>query len=273
MTETPRSYVALFRLFRLAVMLVTGGNVWRAFGAEVLEPGSGDLKYEEPKYLSGAIYAGERRQLLFNFKRVVRRSGSTLNVRRDFAYPDGKLAAREHVVYEGDALVFYELQELQTGALGSATIRRAKDNPDKGSIEFGYIREAGGRGKLRTEVLQDQTLVADMTGLFLASHWDALWRGEKVKCRFIVVPRCQTVGFDFIKDSATTRGGRDVLIVRMEASSLFVGALVEPLFFTMEQAPPHRVLEYFGRTTPKIPERGKWKDLDALTVFDWKSAR
>jgi hypothetical protein len=48
---------------------------------------------------------------------------------------------------------------------------------------------------------------------------------------------------------------------------------VDPLFFRMEMAPPHRTLEYTGRTTPKALVGGKFKDLDAVTVFDWGSAR
>ena len=52
------------------------------------------MKYEEPKYLVGAIYAPGSEHLLFKFKRVATRTGATLNVRRNFTYPDGKLAAR-----------------------------------------------------------------------------------------------------------------------------------------------------------------------------------
>ena len=59
----------------------------------------------------------------------------------------------------------------------------------------------------------------------------------------------------------------------MGATSVFVAQLVDPLFFTMEQAPPHHVLQYTGRTTPKIQIGAEWKDLDAVTVFDWESAR
>ena len=102
---------------------------------------------------------------------------------------------------------------------------------------------------------------------------DALSRGEKVKCRYIVVPRSETVGFTFVKDSETTWQGRSVLVVRMEATSRIIAALVDPLFFTMEKDAPHRTVQYVGRTTPKIQVGGKWKDLDAVTVFDWESAR
>jgi hypothetical protein len=259
-------------LLWLAPALAIGHNE-RVFGANALAPGSGAFKYEYPGQLSGTIYSGDRKQPLFNFRRVAIRTNATLEVHRTFTYPDGKPAARERVGYEGDALVLYELHELQIGASGSVRIRRAQQDPSKDIIEFEYRKQAAGPPKVRTEPLRDNTLVADMVGPFLASHWDALARGEKVKCRFIVIPRAETVGFEFLKDSETTQDGREALVVRMAASSLFAAALVEPLLFTVAEAPPHRVLQYVGRTTPKIQERGKWKDLDALTVFDWATAR
>src|SRR5512140_1897194 len=108
------------------VMLFAAVDGQKVLGAEAVKPADGELKYEEPKYLTGSIYAPgpDRQQLLFKFKRVANRSGSTLKVQRDFTYPDGKLAARERVVYEGNALALYELEELQIGAAGSAKIRR-----------------------------------------------------------------------------------------------------------------------------------------------------
>jgi len=196
-----------------------------------------------------------------------------LEVHRDFTYPDGKPAARERVIYEGNALVSFELEELQTGAGGSARIRRISDDGANGSIEFEYAKEHGGKPKTRTEDLRENTLIADMIGPFLKSHWEGLSRGEAVKCRYIVVPRRESVGFTFTKAAASTWKGRQVLTVRMEATSPIVAALVNPLVFTIEQAPPHRVLQYVGRTTPKIQAGGKWKDLDGVTVFDWDSAR
>ena len=59
-----------------------------------------------------------------------------------------------------------------------------------------------------------------------------------------------------------------MVVIRMEASSWVVGLVVDPLFFTMEKDGQHRVLQYTGRTTPKIKSKSGWKDLDAVTVFD-----
>jgi hypothetical protein len=55
----------------------------------------------------------------------------------------------------------------------------------------------------------------------------------------------------------------------MQPTSRLLSALVDPLYFTVEKSPPHRVLQYVGRTTPKKLAGDQWKDLDAVTVFDW----
>jgi hypothetical protein len=258
----------------LALAFVIGLPGRLAFSAEAGKSSAPELRYEEPSHLTGSVFAREGGQdrLLFKFKRGATRSGSTLDVLRDYSYPDGALAAREHVVYEGDHLVLFELEERQIGAAGSATVVLDPANPAKGKIEFRYGKTAPGAGKPKptVEPWREDTLVADMVGPFLAAHWDALMRGDKVKCRYIVVPRRETVGFQFVKESEANWQGREVIIVKMEASSLLIAALVNPLIFTIEKAPPHRVVQYVGRTTPKLQSGKQWKDLDAVNVFDWK---
>jgi hypothetical protein len=189
--------------FWLITLLASGAGILGPVAAELANPGGMPLKYEQPKYLTGAIYSKGRepKQLLFNFKRVATRSGLTLTVQRAFTYPDGKPAVRERVLYQRDKLVLYELEELQLGASGSATLRQADNGSGEGSLAFEYTKEPGGRPQRRTETLMQNTLIDDMVGPFLISHWNALLRGEKVKCRYIVVPRRDTVGFTFVKDS------------------------------------------------------------------------
>ncbi len=261
-----------FLLCWVIVMITAGAGSRKTFADQPAKPGSERLRYEEPKYLTGTIFSPESNQLLFKFKRAASRTGSCIEVQRGFTYPDGRLAAQERVVYERNALVSYELKELQIGASGSATIRRAPNDSARDSIEFQYRAAGSHRLKTRTESLRENTLIADMVGPFLQSHWEELRRGESVKCRYIVVPRTETVGFTFIKESENKWEGRDAVSIRMQASSRLLAALVAPLYFTVEQAPPHRVLSYTGRTTPKIQAGDKWQDLDAVTVFDWQSS-
>jgi hypothetical protein len=266
-----RTQTAVLSLF--SVLVLTRGGEDSCASAEATNAGGVFSAYEEPKLLTGAVYTSDpgNKKLLYKFTRATTRSGSTVRVQRDYTYPDGSPAAREVITYEGNALVSFELEEMQIGASGSSKIRREDGNPAKASIDFSYTKEPGGKPKLRTESLAVSTLNSDMIASFLASQWDKLVRGEKVKSRYIVVPRTETVGFTFVKEPETPGQDPTVMIVKMEATSMILAALVDPLFFTLEKAPPHRVLRYAGRTTPRIRVDGKWKDLDAVTVFNWDS--
>ena len=231
-------------------------------------------RYEQAKSRTATIYeanSGQKR-VLYKFKRSTTQSGSTLKVVREFNYPDGKIAARESMEYEGDQLVSYDLEELQINAHGTAKLQRVSKALPKGQIAFAYITTTGSSTKTNadTEPLVHDTLVGDMIGPFLVAHWDDLIKGKTVKCRYIAASRAETVGFEFEKQSETTRQGKPVVIIKMSPSSLIISALVDPLYFTMEKDGEHRCLQYDGRTTPKIRDGNKWKDLDAETVFDWE---
>ena len=232
-------------------------------------------KYEEPKLLMGTIYAknSDRQQALFKFKRVVTRSGARVNVLREYTYPDGKPAACERFVYEGDDLVSYALDELQIGAAGAVKVRREAGKPTKRALLFEYTKDlaSGSKPKTSTEALRNDTLTGDMVAPFLVSHWAELLNGEKLKCRYVVVPRRETVGFTFAKESETTLQGQAVVIIKMEPTSLIIARLVDPVFFTVEKDGQHRVLQYVGRVTPKAKAGNKWDDLDATFVFEWPS--
>ena len=96
-------------------------------------------------------------------------------MQRDFSYPDGKLAARERIVYEGDTLVSYELDETQIGAKGSARIERTATMLIT-AFNFEYATEA--QTKARSEAWQENTLIADMVAPFLVAQWDAPLHGD-----------------------------------------------------------------------------------------------
>jgi hypothetical protein len=248
----------------LLLLLLISGNAM-----DLNSQGTPVFKYEEPKVLTATIYSLDRKNVLFKFSRRLTRSGNQLQVIREYAYPDGKLAARERVVYNGDELQSYELQELQTGGYGRAIVR--PNSPAGNVLSFEASKDLASRGspKRRSETLQNDTLNYDMVGPFLTEHWDALMRGEEIKCRMIVAPRAETVGFRALKESESQWQGKPVVILRMEPTSPIIRALVDPLHFKVEKESPHHVLEYSGRTTLKIKSGNKWEDLDGITVFDW----
>ena len=268
------------RRLQLLAFASTGNNALAAaflvgFGWLVLSSSAAGvadtlpLKYEFPTSLTGTIYDATGTNLLFEFKRSASRAGTNLTVLREYFAPDGKLAARETVTYHGDQLVAYVLDELQTGATGSVNIFYEPSNRAAGKIKFNYL-VPGGQLENATESLRPDTLTSDMVPPFLTDHWAELIKGREIKCRYLFVPRKETLGFTFKRHAETTWRGKPAVVIRMEASSWIVGLAVDPLFFTMEKDGQHRVLQYTGRTTPKIKFKASWKDVDAVTVFDWK---
>jgi hypothetical protein len=230
--------------------------------------------YEEPKLLVGNIYAlgASPQKLLFKSKRTSTRSGITVNVTCEYTYPDGSLAARDSIVYVAGRLVSFATDEFQTGERGSVVVRADPQNRAKQRIFFDYTIGQGSAARTSSdsEALEGETLVDDMIPGFIAAHWNALMQGAAARFRFIVLSRKETVGFKLLKESETLWHGIAAVRIRMEPTSLIIAQLVDPLYFIVEKAPRHRILEYLGRTTPVIRNGTKWKELDATTVFEWK---
>jgi hypothetical protein len=222
--------------------------------------------YLEPKALTGTVYAdASLKQVLYTLRRSATNSGSTIHVERDFNFPNGTLAARERVVYESGQLKSFQLDEIQMGAKGLVTVQSAADSP---KINFDYAE--GSTKKNGSEKFLSEILVSDMVGPYIVAHWDTLTKGGTVKCRLVSSSRAETVGFKFFKESDSTWHGTPVMMVTLAPSSIIIAQLVDPLHFVVEKQAPHRIFEYTGRTTPSIQKNGKWEELDAVTVFDWK---
>jgi hypothetical protein len=236
------------------------------FLANQLQAAGNAIDYLNPNVFTGTIYSdASLKQVLFTFRRTATNSGSEIHVLREFNLPNGKPAVREQVVYEGGQMKSFLLEELQTGGKGVAKVQSTGSEP-KISFDFtqGSIKKTG------TEKFLDEILTADMVGPYLAAHFDEIEKGAVLKCRLMSLSRAETVGFKFIKESDTTWHGKPVMMVTLQPSSIIIAQLVDSLHFIVEMDGIHRVLQYTGRTTPSIQKNGKWEDLDAVTVFDWK---
>jgi hypothetical protein len=226
--------------------------------------------YFEPKVLSGNIYdeAPNLNKLLFTFRRTATRSNATVRVLREYRTKDGALAAREQVVYEAGRLVSCELDELQTGTRATVAVRPVPNRNKEPRLFFEYARTKGDKPKTASEDLPPNLLVTDMLACFITANWEKLMAGTSVPFRLVALERAETVGFKLVKTAESTRSGQPIVRIKMEPTSLIIAALVKPIYFTFEKNGEHRILDYSGRTTPKLARDGKWKDLDALTVYD-----
>jgi hypothetical protein len=236
-------------------------------------PQNAAVNYEEPAHLTGNIYpmGGESGKILFKSERRATRSGEKVEVTREFTYPDGVLAVQEHFAYESGRLSSFEEHSFQTGDRGSVVIRPDPRDPARQRLYFEYTTGHGAEAKktAANEALDKDTLIDDMIPAFIAAHWDALQIGQAAKFRYIVLWRKETVGFKLIKESETTWKGIPVVRIKMEPTSFVIAQLVEPLLLVVEKHGEHRILEYIGRVSPKLKSGNKWKNLDAVSVFEW----
>jgi hypothetical protein len=224
--------------------------------------------YLEPKLLTGSIYNKAGGRLLFTFRRTATQTGDVVFVLREFHNPDGSLAARERVRYERGRLARFELEEQQTGGMGHAAVELPGNQRQR--IQFQYTARSGRAEKQKSETVRDELLISDMLPGFIAEHWDELSRGGTLKFRYIVVPRLETIAFKLRFETTAQADGKKVVRIKMEPANALIAQFLEPLVFSVEAEPPHRILQYWGRTTPKIRSGTSWNDLDALTVFNWE---
>lgn len=222
-----------------------------------------------PARFTGTLYAigSHRQKMLYRFVRTAQRIGSAVRVQRQFTTPDGTVAAVENVFYESNQLVSYSLKEFQANLSGSIEIGPDPAQTGQSRIRIGYAKTlVPPQGDWQP--LAANTLIDDDLYPFLLGHWDALMRGEPVKFRFVSIEWQRTFNFRLVKTGENVVAGQTCEQIAMKPVGFFLSQVVNPLIFTVEKAPPHLMLSYLGRTTPRVQQGGAWKYLDAETVFD-----
>jgi hypothetical protein len=260
---------ALFRVVGLTLFLVAFCQA--GWGTDPVNGAAPQPQAAEVTTATIYKQGSSRQTVLFNFRRQTTRSGTNLNVLREYTYPDGKVAFREHVVYASEAPVSLAIEELQIDSRGSASFRTEAGPGGKRVAALEYVSgvSSGAKAKTGEETLQNNTVIDDTFAVFITSYWDALAQGKAVSFRYLSVPRRETVGFSIARDSETVWEGKPAIVLKMEPSSFFIRQLVDPVFFTVEKTGQHRILRYMGRTAPKIRTGSKWGDLDAEIVYHW----
>ena len=226
----------------------------------------------EPKLLTGTIYQkdSERKKVLFLFQRTATLTGETLRVERRFLQPDGTLVAVENITYQAGQLVDYQMSEPRANIFGDIRTIPDPKKPGARRILIDYCPSPADRNKIASEPLQPDTLIADNLYPFIIAHWQELMRGESMKFRFISLEQECTYTFQLAKESESSLNERPSVRLKMTPTNPLVSMMVDPLYFTLEKDGDRRLLNYVGRTTPRIKKGKMWKYLDAETVFDWK---
>ncbi len=223
-------------------------------------------RIETPPLLAGSIHEIGRTNTLYRFERKVESRDGRTEVTRDYTDPKGELVARETATYKSGGLESFKLDERQIFQESSVRVR---EDGKKKVLEFSRVTNTrkGGKPEVSTEPFAENTITSDMVAPFIQHRWKELTNGVAIKVRFAATQRGETYGFTLSRESEGFYQGRRGVTIRMQPTNWVIAALVDPLFFVHERAEPHHVLEYRGRTAPKLNVGGRWKDLDGVTVF------
>lgn len=251
------------RLFRRATVAlgVVFGLLGSLLGSRIALAG------DDPSFLAKVFDQDSKKQkLLFTYKHESELKANSRVVTNTYNDKDGGLAAVETIEFVGggdnEKVQTYKMSQKQLGAEG---IVEVKD----GQVKFSYSK--GGSTKSGEERLTDDFVVGPSVTAYLQKHWSEITSGGKVKVRFAVPDRAETVGFEYFKDHEETIDGKKAFVLKMKPSSFLIAALVKPLFFYYS-TDGKQLYEVHGRTQVKQKVDGSWRDLDAVTVYEYAAA-
>lgn len=216
-----------------------------------------------PVYTTKVFDLKDRTKQVLEFKNEFEVVGDKKTMVTTFFDKEGKLLAVETTVVKleadgSESLLSFEQDQKQFGTLGKIEVKEGKAN---------FTHTADGKTKTSTETIEPNFVVAAMVMGLLRRNWEKLMKGETIKVRYGVVDRRESVGFSFMKESATA----EKVVIKMKATSMIIAALVSPLRFNL-QPDGKKMLELEGRIAVKVNQDGKFKDFDGYTVYTYASA-
>ena len=208
--------------------------------------------------LTGTIYEKDsgRKKVLYTIESTESESDGIYQREMIFFDTTGKPVVKEWVKLKGTDVISYGAEFPRREEKGLIEVK------DK-TIHFSYTKD--GKTKTAKESLVENFVVGLSMVPYIQSNWDKFISGEEINIRFGVLDRKDTVGLTFIRQKEK-ENKKGIVLAKMKASSFLIRALVDPLYLYFNEET--KELEYFiGRAKPKQLINGKWKDLDAETVY------
>jgi len=192
---------------------------------------------------------------LFVYERRVESVGDHLVATHITRTPGGLVALADQATHtETYALREYRLLTDQQGQTGSIHV-----DGDTVTFAFGQrVRVEQGTG----DVVVGPTVVG-----YLWKRLDTLRASETLAVRFAVLDRLETLDFTLTAVSAPTGQTR----VQMSPTSVIIGLVVDPIFFTFETG-SGKLVRIEGRVPPKREVDGALVDLDARVEYRFVAA-
>ena len=197
------------------------------------------------------MFHGESGKHLYEAERTIESADGRVTERTVFRKASGEAIQQSETVYDDASLklISHQMKDSRLGLEEEVTV-------SEGKIKFVY-REAGDEEVEKDEEdWADNMIIAPTIMPLLRRNWDKLVAGEEVVFELVVASRQGTITFRLRKEAQAGVHGEPATVVVMEPDSFLIRALVNPMFYTVADAAPHRLLRYAGRTTVKADDGG-----------------
>ncbi len=210
------------------------------------------------------VYDKDATSPMFTYVHTERSEGGKRIVEAQFHTMDGKLALHEKLHYTPGKNIF-DLYELSR----PLSHERAAVKPDGEKLHFSY--HDGPKHEDDKESIEENTISREDLNAFVAKNWQTIMSGDKLKSRFVIADRTETIGFSMRKREEVTYKGKPAVRVILFATSPFVAAIAGDTFLTFERDGAHRLLEVDGRTPVLKQVDGKWKSFVGRMEYEYEA--
>ncbi len=194
-------------------------------------------------------------KILFNFEKTTEVLKSQKTVKAWFRTLEGKHAVYEEVWYKDNTLQKYTIRQHQVKHTGSLEVKAGK-------VFMSFQDEK--KKCSQSEEIQPNLLIADQVPDYVLNHWEDFLENKTLSIRFIVLSRCESIGFDL---KVAEISDKNRLTIKMRPSSFFIAIAVNPILFTFDKK-EKKLLEIDGRLPVKQVSETDYSDWEAVLRFD-----
>lgn len=253
-----------FRLFtaRLSIRRVIIGTCLALWVVAALFMSSAPALAQTTSY-DIELYALEGDTLLYKASRTISQFEGKVMESTSFKTPDGKPVQEVVGTFVAETLapLSYTLNDARSFQEETLVIEGEK-------VYMTYLEKLGEEKKTDTIDYKPGMLVISAVTPYIQRNWDKLAAGEKLPFRVMAASKLDSYQFRLMKAEGDKAGKAPEggMVVRMEPDTWLVRAMVDPLYFVLEGQPPHRVVEFRGRSSVKTDE-GEDQDLRYMFIY------
>lgn len=180
----------------------------------------------------------------------------------------GEIQMTEKIHFSGIEVRNHEIQNLQTNE-----VDRLKVVGHELTYQIYDLKDGHETLKTtKTETVADGFVAGPVTVPYLASHWDELMAGKKLKTRFSIFEVEGTVGFSFRKTGTEKIKNTETVLIEMRPTNVIFDLLVEPILLAIDPT-TKKILRYRGRTPIRKMKDGKGKPMDADIFYSYGESK